>query len=141
MQAGFLVIEADAGHDGVLLLSKSDAMPDVKTTVPNDIVWVGRFKDIDAGQMHAHGYYCRELIDLERGAYTITKGHAIAAIEGDQLLQETVYIDPSLSPQDKEDRTKWELYYKRRKQIFEAVILLLKVISVGFLAFIFVMGL
>lgn len=140
MQAGFLVIETDAGNKGVLLLSKANDMPDVESAAPNRVIWVGRFKDIDAGQMHAHGYYCRNLLDVDAGSYTISKGHAIAAIEGDQLLQETVYIDPDLTQQDQEDRTKWKLYYKRRKQHFDAVILMLKVLSVGFLAFIFVMS-
>ncbi len=140
MQAGFLVIKTDAGNDEVLLVSKSDDMPEIDPAATEKVIWVGRFDDIDAAQMHAHGYYCRELLDIDKGSYNISKGRAIAAIEGDKLLQETVFIDPELSADDQADRSNWVLYYKKRKQRFNAVILALKVVSVGFLLFILVMS-
>lgn len=140
MQAGFLVIAADATNDGVLLLAKSNDAPDVEKAAANNIVWVGRFNDIDTAQMHAHGLYCKELLDVDAGSYSIGKGRAIAAIEGDILLQETVYISPDLSPQDQAEKEQWQLIYKRRKQRFEAIIFVLKVLSLGFLLFILLMS-
>lgn len=140
MHAGFLVIAVDANNDGVLLLRKSTDHPNIDEATPDRILWVGRFKDIDAAQMHAHDLYRRELLDVDAGSYTIGKGRAIAAIEGDKLLEETVYIDPNLSPIDQQEMAEWVLIYKRRKQRFEAMILTIKVLTVGFLIFIFVMG-
>jgi hypothetical protein len=57
-----------------------------------------RFNDLDAALMHAHDNLRRRLVDIDAHMYRTDLAHAIAAIEAVGLRHHTVYSDPRIEP-------------------------------------------
>jgi hypothetical protein len=115
MKTGYLVLETHPEHQGLVRILMKDELPNTQAASPgSQIRYIARFNDIDAGQMHLHNMLHNDLVDLDNHIYRIGLEQAIAAIEADELNHARVWIDPSLSDNDRSLIDKQTIKFKLR---------------------------
>jgi hypothetical protein len=103
MEEGFVYLETSPSHPGIVRLqvSRTPGGPPLPTagSKPDPVVrLVVKFTDVDAGMMHAHNALRRRLIDVDARTYRTSLEESVAAVEGVELPQQRVYLDPQLEP-------------------------------------------
>jgi hypothetical protein len=102
MKTGYLTLETHPEHQDLVRVLVKDGLPNTQeATYGSQIRYIARFNDIEAGQMHLHNMMHNNLVDLDNHIYRIDLTKAIAAIEADDLNHARVWIDPSLSEDDR----------------------------------------
>lgn len=97
MMAGFLCLHVAPDHPGIVRVVVSDAAPEgLPAPADGSLVYVARFRDVDAARMHAHESLRRGLVDVEQRLYRADVVQAVAAVEADDLGHQRVWIEPSL---------------------------------------------
>lgn len=94
MRQGYLTIETDLAHPGMVRLRGLDSSP---TQFPPYLKYVARFSDLDAGLMHFHTGLRRRLVDVDKRLYRASETEAVAVSEAIELPHRRIYIDPELA--------------------------------------------
>jgi hypothetical protein len=137
MKTGYLSIETHNEHRGQIRILLGEEQPDLESR--QDAAWViryiARFKDCEAGLMHAHEILKRRLLDPDSHLYRVSLEQAIAAIESIDLKHRRIYLDPDLSIESKKAiaaLTQQEVGRRRRK---DRVFKLMGYVGLGLLLF------
>jgi hypothetical protein len=94
MRQGYLTIETQLAHPGMVRLSGLDSSP---TEFPPHLKYVARFSDLDAALMHFHTGLRRRLVDADRRLYRASETEAVAVSEAIELSHRRIYLDPELA--------------------------------------------
>jgi hypothetical protein len=105
MQSGFLFVETNARHPGMVRIrgAAQDPTPigdGLRAGHGPRVRLVVRFLDLDAARMHAHTELRRRLIDADAGTYRASLVEAVAALDAIQLDHRLIYRDPDISTED-----------------------------------------
>jgi len=101
MKPGYLFLETHAEHPGMVRCLTQDQMPSTDGTAGTGVRYIARFKDIEAAQMHVHNSLRRSLVDIDEHLYRVDLAQALAVVEADELAHEQVWIDESLSGEER----------------------------------------
>jgi len=101
MEAGYLLIETDDAHPGLVRLRTAETLQH-QPTAPDGVRgrrvrYAAHFTDLDAGRMHAHDLLRRSLVDVDVGLYRCPPLAAVSAVESVGLRHRRVLIDPDLA--------------------------------------------
>ncbi|MES9991595.1 MAG: hypothetical protein ABW098_06540 [Candidatus Thiodiazotropha sp.] len=118
MKTGYLTLETHPEHQGMVRVHVKDELPNTQDgSYGSHVRYIARFNDIEAGQMHLHNMMHTHLVDLDNHIYRIELNQAIAAIEADDLNHTRVWMDPSLSDDDRslidQQTNRFRLRHKR----------------------------
>jgi hypothetical protein len=94
MRQGYLTIETNLAHPGMVRLRGLDSIP---TEFPPHLKYVARFSDLDAALMHFHTGLRRRLVDVDKRIYRASETEAVAVSEAIELSQRRIYLDPELT--------------------------------------------
>jgi hypothetical protein len=94
MRQGYLTIETNHAHPGMIRLRGLDSSP---TAFPSYLKYVARFPDVDAALMHFHSGLRRRLVDVDKRLYRASETEAIAVSEAIELPHRRIYLDPELA--------------------------------------------
>ncbi len=141
MQEGYLIIETNAEHPGLVRIRTSEAPPPETGPGPGDptgphIRYIARFNDLSAAQMHTHIRLRHRLVDVDAGLYRCDPVTAIAAIQSLALGHRQVFLDPDLAGDEALEKTIAKHHRRHRLAdriwqvvgIFAVLFLLLKIL-------------
>lgn len=94
MRKGYLLIETNPAHPGLIRLCGVDSYP---KDFPANLAYVARFSDIDAALMHFHSGLRRSLVDVDKRLYRAPETDAVAVAEAIALPRRRIYLDPTLA--------------------------------------------
>ncbi len=94
MRKGYLLIETNPAHPGLIRLCGVDSYP---TDFPANLAYVARFADLDAALMHFHSGLHRSLVDVDKRLYRATETDAVAVAEAIELPRRRIYLDATLA--------------------------------------------
>ena len=102
MYGGYLVIETDRAHPGVVRILETASLPPEYRRGHRQgkgprVRYAARFDDLSAGRMHAHGALRRRLLDADMCLYRCDPVDAVAAVQASELSHRTAYLDPELA--------------------------------------------
>jgi len=101
MHSGYLVVETNDAHPGLVRLYTAKTIPSLpaETLLPANAIprHVARFNDLSTARMHAHELLRHRAVDAAAGLYRSTPIEAAAAIESIALRQQRAYLDPALA--------------------------------------------
>jgi hypothetical protein len=100
MEEGYLIIETNPEHPGLVRIrraQKAPAAPDQGPRTGPRLRYAARFGDLRAAQMHTHARLRRRLVDIDAGLYRCDPVTAIAAAQSIALRHRQVYLDPGLA--------------------------------------------
>lgn len=97
---GYLIIETNGAHPGLVRLTTTETLPRIPTAAASATDPVVRhvtyFNDLSAARMHAHQLLSRQAVDVESGLYRSTPVEAVAAVESIGLRHRRAFLDPVL---------------------------------------------
>ncbi len=140
MREGHIYIQANKDNPDIVRVQLSEPMPETGDSGYWRTVWIGLFKDCDAGLMHSQNMLCRHLIDIDERTYQVPLAKAIAAIETDSLSHSRIFLDDQFTPEMLAEIQRWEKYYRRRQTRFLFFVRWLGYIAVAYLLFILLFG-
>jgi hypothetical protein len=101
MDAGYLLIETDDAHPGLVRLFTAEALPGRSTSADavggRQLRYAAHFVDVIAGRMHAHALLRHSLVDVDAGLYRCSPLAAIAAVESIGLRHRRALLDPEVA--------------------------------------------
>jgi len=104
VRGGYLSIETERGHPGLIRLAGSATPPPIWAAsgppgAPDQplLHFCARFDDLDAALMHFHGAMPRRLVDVDEKRYRASVAEAVVAADAIMLGHRRVYIDPELA--------------------------------------------
>jgi hypothetical protein len=103
VEEGFVYLETSNSHPGMVRLGASRVLGGPEPPRPGArtdpaIRLIVRFRDVEAGMMHAHNALRRRLVDVDARTYRASLEEGVAAIEAVELPQQRIYLDPELGP-------------------------------------------
>jgi hypothetical protein len=139
MKTGYLTLETHPEHNDMVRVLVKDELPNTQSAIHNSkIRYIVRFNDIEAGQMHLHNMFHNDLVDLDNHLYRIDLKQAIAAIEADELYHTRVWIDPSISDDDRSLIDEQANKFKQRHKLWNRIWL---IVGGAFVVYFFIMTL
>lgn len=101
MESGYLLVEADSAHPGMVRLFVADALPpDTASSEAKSgsrICYAAWFADLNTARMHAHSLLRHTMVDADSGLYRVDPQDAVAAVDSLGLRHRRSYLDPHLS--------------------------------------------
>jgi len=100
MYGGYLVIETDRAHPGLVRILETASMPAEPNPPHREghrVIYAARFDDLSAAHMHAHAAMRRHLLDVDAGLYRIDPVNAVAAVDASDLSHRRVYLERELA--------------------------------------------
>ncbi|HFD87928.1 MAG TPA: hypothetical protein ENJ35_09675 [Gammaproteobacteria bacterium] len=136
MHSGYLYIETHPDHPHRVRPRTSIHQPDPASSDHGArIRYIAWFEDIDAGEMHAHEFMRRFLLDLNNRIYKVDLTTAIADVESIRLKHRRIWYDPELTPCELDQIRALRKGIKRRQDRVERIINTIGYAALGLLAF------
>ena len=132
MQDGYLIVSTNSARPGLVRLRGELDNPfpsaggpgGLPERGPGDlIVYVARFRDLEAALMHFHTGLSRRLVDVNRRLYKAAAADAVAVAQCIELPHRPIFIDPDVaqSPQLEAATARIRRRHRVVRRIFDVV--------------------